>query len=789
MRAVAGGALRSLYQEVANSAHASGKEMTAPREMVRSPLSAPSPVTRIGVDVGGTFTDVAVVAPDGRLATRKLPSTPANYADAVLAGVCGLVADLGSPPEAIRELLHGCTVATNAILEERGAVTALLTTRGFRDVLELRRIRVPKLYEPLYERPPPLVPRQLRFEIDERTGPRGEVLRPLDEAGVGAAAESIRAAGVEAVAVCYLHSYANPAHERRTGALLREMLPGVFLSLSVDVLPQKLEYERTSTTVINAYVGPPVERYVRSMVAQAQAAGIGGRLMVMQSSGGVLDADAVVESPARIVECGPAAGVIGARRLAARAGFDNVITLDMGGTTAKASLIEGGRITFADEYEVGGGMSSRSALMGGGGYALKLPVIDIAEVGAGGGSIAWLDKAGSLKVGPRSAGAAPGPACYGGGNDEPTVTDANLVLGYLNPEALAGGTVPVRADRARAAIAERLAAPLGRGVVETAFGAHTVANANMMKAVKAVTTYRGRDPRDFTLVAFGGSGGVHAVDLARVLRIRQVVLPAAAGVFSALGLLFSDLEMNETAPFLHLASCAPLDEAERCYAALERRITAVLGGPAGAVSCARQADVRFAGQAYELTVPFGEGGGAAERERSRKDRGPGRAASGGGRDGGGGADGEGAPAGRPGGAGAAPGADRGAGVGRLDAGAVAELCRRFEAEHLARYGHAFSGELPVEIVNLRLVGARRPEGIVEPVFDPLSQRGPDARRPVYFGAGIGSVEARVIGRGRLGPEPCPGPLVIEEYEGAAVVPPDCTARLDPLGNVVIALPA
>jgi len=719
-------------------------------------MTASRPSYRIAVDIGGTFTDAAVLTPDGRLATRKLASTPDNYADAVIAGVRSLLEELGAPPGALEELLHGCTVATNAILEGKGAPTALLTTRGFRDVLELRRVRVPELYEPLYERPPPLVPRQLRFEIDERTGPRGEVLRALDEEGVRAVAERIRAAGIEAVAVCYLHSYANPAHERRTGEILREALPpGAFVSLSVDVLPQKLEYERTSTTVINAYVGPPVERYVRSMVSQVKRAGIGGRLMVMQSSGGILDADAVVANPARIVECGPAAGVIGAQHFAARAGFENLITLDMGGTTAKASLIEGGRVLFADEYEVGGGMSSRSALMGGGGYALKLPVIDISEVGAGGGSLAWLDKAGSLKVGPESAGAVPGPACYDTGNDEPTVTDANVVLGYLNPEALARGSVPIRAERARGAIASRLAGPLRRGVVETAFGVHTVANANMMKAVKAVTTYRGRDPRDFTLVAFGGSGGVHAVDLARVLQVERVVLPVAAGVFSALGLLFSNLEMNETVPFLHLAADAPLDEAEREYAALAERIAAVVGGPREDLRFSRQADVRFAGQAYELTVPFG----GARNVDAGTNRGDGREPE------------------HP---------DR----APLDAHAVADLCGRFEAEHLARYGHAFSGEFPVEIVNLRLVGTRRPAGIVEPApFDAAARTGPDARRSVYFGPVAGLVDTRVIGRGSLGGDPVAGPFVIEEYEGTCVVPPDCTARLDRLGNVIIELPA
>ena len=720
-------------------------------------------VTRAAADIGGTFTDVAVLTPDGRLATRKLPSTPDNYADAVIAGVRGLLEEIGSPLDALEELLHGCTVATNAILEGKGAPTALVTTRGFRDVLELRRVRVPNLYEPLYERPPPLVPRQFRFEVDERTGPRGEELRrsrrswtcaPRRSASAPPASRRLRSATCTPTPT--------PTMNGAPARYCATMLPGVIhFALRGRAAPEAgvrahlhHRHQRLRRPAGESTTCVPWSR-------RSSDAGIGGRLMVMQSSGGILDADAVAENPARIVECGPAAGVIGARHFAARAGFDNVITLDMGGTTAKASLIEGGRITFADEYEVGGGMSSRSALMGGGGYALKLPVIDISEVGAGGGSIAWLDKAGSLKVGPQSAGAVPGPACYDTGNDEPTVTDANVVLGYLNPESLAGRSVPIRSERAHEAIATRLANPLRRDVVETAFGVHTVANANMMKAVKAVTTYRGRDPRDFTLIAFGGSGGVHAVDLARVLQVRRVVLPVAAGVFSALGLLFSNLEMNETVPFLYLAEDAPLDEAERRYGALAKRIAAVVGGPHEEIRFARLADVRFAGQAYELTVPFGEVSGAGVDEGRDEHKGDGSGPI-----------------------------SRDAVNAKLDTRAVADLCARFEAEHLARYGHAFSGEFPVEIVNLRLVGTRRPAGIVEPAsFDAASRQGPDTRRGLYFGPATGLVDSPVIGRGRLGAEPRTGPFVIEEYEGTCVVPPDCTARLDGLGNVIIELPA
>ena len=689
-------------------------------------------ITRIAADIGGTFTDIAVLTGDGTLATRKVPSTPANYADAVVAGVTALLAELGSAPAAIEEVLHGCTVATNAILEHKGAKTALLTTRGFRDVLEIQRIRVPRLYDPLYEKPPPLVPRNLRFEVEERLDASGAVLTPLDTDGVYRAIEKIRAADVEAVAVCFLHSYANPDHERQVGEILQRALPDRYISLSVDVLPQKREYERTSTTVINSYIGPLIRDYVESMVAHLADVGVKGRLMVMQSSGGILDARSAVGRPAHIIECGPAAGVVGGEYLARLSGIDNIITFDMGGTTAKASVIEDGAPSFAEEYEVGAGLSSSSPLVGGGGYALKLPVIDISEVGAGGGSIAWLDKGGSLKVGPESAGAVPGPACYGLGSDDPTVTDANVVLGYLNPQALAGGAVPVDAVLARGAIQARIAEPLGRDVIETAHGIHIIANANMMKAVKAVTTYRGRDPRDFALLAFGGSGGVHAVDLARVLQISRVILPPAAGVFSAVGLLFSKLELNETAPFLHLVHDMPVAAAERTYAAIAERITTTLGGDPATIMFRRQADVRFAGQAFELTVPVPDG--------------------------------------------------------VLDAAALATLCQCFEAEHLTRYGHVFAGTFPVEVVNLRLVGARAPAGQADLRGDSHRANGSVGEpRQVYFGPAHGMRETPVISRGALSATPREGPLIIEAYEDTAVVPPDCRATLDRVGNVIIDL--
>jgi N-methylhydantoinase A len=683
---------------------------------------------RVAADIGGTFTDIAFITRDGVVATRKVPSTPGNYADAVIRGIDELMAEQKLDKGQIAEVLHGCTVATNTIVEHKGAKTALITTRGFRDVLELRRIRVPRLYEPLYIKPQPLVPRRLRLEVQERVGARGEVITPLNLASVKRAIARLKAERVEAVAVCLLHSYANPDHERRIGEILREALPGCFISLSIDVLPQMREYERTSTTVINAYIGPPVEVYLLSLMDQLKKGGLKGRLKVMQSSGGILAADAVVDRPAQIVECGPAAGVIGAGKLGTAAGYDNLISFDMGGTTAKTSIIEKGKMLLSDEYEVGGGISASSPLMKGGGYALKLPVIDIAEVGAGGGSIVRLDKAMSIKVGPQSAGAVPGPACYAAGGEDPTVTDANVVLGFLNREALCGGTVPIDAERSRAAIMKRIAEPLGRSLIETAYGIHLVANANMMRAIKGVTTYRGRDPRDFTLYAFGGNGGVHGVELARSLQIPMVVVPPAAGVFSAIGLLTANVELMVAQALLSRTREMDLEKAEQVFRALEDQITQQLGYARKSITFQRAADLRYSGQAFELTVPA-----------------PNR---------------------------------------KLDAVALAELERLFELEHERTYGHAFSGTYATETVTLRVTGSVTPEGVQTSVRTRASDQ-PESRRSVYFGPEYGERDTPILARNALNDQPRAGPLIVEEYEGTAVVPPNCAARLDAAGNIVI----
>ena len=685
---------------------------------------------RISADIGGTFTDLALITQTGVLVTRKVPSTPDNYADAVIKGIEDMLINLNSDKVELFEVLHGCTVATNTILEMKGAKTALLTTKNFRDILEIQRVRVPELYKPLYEKPKPLVPRNLRFGIPERISSGGEIIIPLVEEEIIKCAKILKKLDIEAVSVCYLNSYANPIHEVRTGEILRKLLPDAFISISAEVLPQMREYERTSTTVINSYVGPPVKKYIESLVNQMKNSGFkNSRLMVMQSSGGILDSDSVVKIPAQIIECGPAAGVIGAQFMSKLTGYENLITLDMGGTTAKASLIEKSQLSFAEEYEVGGGMSSKSALGGGGGYALKLPVIDISEVGAGGGSIAWLDKANSLKIGPESAGARPGPVCYGFGNEYPTVTDANVLLGYLNPEGLAGNSVPINPDLSRKSIEKYIAKPLSLDILTSSYGIHQVANANMMRAVKAVTTLRGRDPRDFSLLAFGGSGGVHAVELAKTLQIKKVILPLAAGVYSALGLLWANLMVNETLPFLHLTSNFSIEDLNKKYKILENNIRKMIRVIDDDIIFERKLDARFLGQAYELTIDF----------PSNKDN--------------------------------------------SDIPTI--LTKLFEEEHKLRYGHSFSGEYPVQLVNLRMIGRRKNKSQILPraIFDNYQHN--EHKRNVYFGPSIGLVESKVISRKKLGRKPIKGPIIIEEYEGTAVVPPDCTVKIDSYLNVII----
>jgi len=559
-------------------------------------MAGPAPSSRIGVDVGGTFTDVILQRSDGQACVRKLLSTPPAYDAAVVEAVVALTVE----PAGVAGVVHGTTVATNAVLEHRGALTALVTTAGFRDVLELRRLRIPRMYEPFWRKPAPLVPRRRRYEIHERMSADGTILVPLDPDEVRAVAALLRAAEVESVAVCLLHSYAFPAHEERLGEILRAELPGVPISLSSEILREQREYERSATTVVNAYVRPLMGRYVAAIRRGLDGAGVRAPLTIMQSSGGVMSAEDAVDRPVLALESGPAAGVVAALAIAKRLGFANAIAFDMGGTTAKASLIEDGAVSRGREYEVGGTLSAGNRLMRGAGELLRIPTIDIAEVGAGGGSIAWLDPAGGLQVGPRSAGAAPGPACYGLGGLDPTVTDANVVLGLMPAGPVADGQITISRRLAEQALA-RVAGPLGLSSLAAAEGIHALANAHMTRALRAVSSERGRDPRLFALIAYGGAGPVHALGLAEELGCRTVLVPALAGLFSSVGLLFARPEFHDVHSCHLDARTLEGPEVENAFAALAARLAL------DDVEWVRSAELRYDGQSWEIEVELPSG--------------------------------------------------------------------------------------------------------------------------------------------------------------------------------------
>ena len=446
----------------------------------------------IGVDIGGTFTDIVCISSEGTVLTRKVSSTVDDYSRSISENLPELLEADGGPLSSIREIVHGTTVATNAILERNGAKTGLITTKGFRDVLELRRIRMPELYNWLWDKPPDLVERRHRWEVAERIDGKGRVLTPLDKIELKRCLTELVAEGIESLAVCFLNSYANPRHEEETAALVRKLHPGLRCSVSSEILREMKEYERTATVVVNAYVLPLVQDYVRSLRSSLDQIDIAAPLLIMQSNGGTMTAEACTQKPVFAIESGPAAGVIASLGLVRKEEIPNSITFDMGGTTAKASIIEDGRLNMASEYEVGSSLSMVSRLIKGSGHLIRVPAIDIAEVGAGGGSIAWVDQGGALQVGPRSAGANPGPVCYDIGGERVTITDANLVLGYVNPAGLAGGTISLNRGKSEGALINQVGKPLGMELLECAHGVHLIANSNMMRAIRSVSTERGR---------------------------------------------------------------------------------------------------------------------------------------------------------------------------------------------------------------------------------------------------------------------------------------------------------
>jgi N-methylhydantoinase A len=548
----------------------------------------------LGVDVGGTFTDLAALV-DGRVVTAKAPTTPHDQSEGVMAVV--RAAALG----AVATFAHGMTVATNALLERSGARTALVTTEGFRDVLEIGRQARPSLYVLAQRRPEPLVPRELRLTVSERMGPDGE-LAPLDEDSLAAAVAALRAADVEAVAVCLLFGFLHPAHEQRVGEVLRAALPGVHVSLSCEVLPEMREYERMSTTVADAYLAPRLGRYLRALECHTRDAGL-PRPRVMQSSGGVVELEDAARRAASCVLSGPAGGVVGAAWAARASGFGDLLTFDMGGTSTDVAPVVAGEV-----------QTTTGAVIAG--VPIRHAAVDVHTVSAGGGSIATADSGGALHVGPRSAGADPGPAAYGRGGSEPTVTDANLLLGYLRDGAeLGGGEVVLdrsHAERALAGLGERL----GLDAVRAALGVVEVANAEMVRALRVISVQRGLDPRDFALVAFGGAGPLHACALAEELQIATVLVPRASGVLSALGLAISDLRRDLVAPHPAALDGVQADAVQEAFAALEEQAAGELPG----ATCARGADVRYRRQSFELTVPAGDWDGLADRFHAEHER-------------------------------------------------------------------------------------------------------------------------------------------------------------------------
>lgn len=554
---------------------------------------------RVATDIGGTFTDLVFLDErTGRLGAAKSDSTPPSFEE----GVMAVLAKSALAPEEITFFAHGTTVVINALTERTGAKTGLITTEGFRDTLEIGRGNRPDLYNFRYVKPRPFVPRYLRTEVRERMDYKGNELVPLDEDRVRAAVAYLLEQGVEAVAIAFLHAYANPAHEERAAAIVCELTPNLKVTVSSAITREWREYERTSTAVLNSYVLPVASRYLERLDRSLAEARVPGRRYAMQSNGGIATFAALQQAPIHLVESGPAAGMFGAATLGRLIGEDNVIALDIGGTTAKCSLIDRGELRITTDYKI---EWNRVAA----GYPIRVPVVDIVEIGSGGGSIAWLDEAHALHVGPRSAGAMPGPVAYGRGGTEPTVTDANLLAGRIDPEYFLGGDIHLDVDRARRALG-RLGEGLGLDAEAMALGIVRLANANMENALKLVSVQRGYDPRDFVLVAFGGAGSMHAADLAAQLGVRRVVIPRHPAVFSAWGMLMTDLKRSLVRTRIlqtDTASPAAIDEVWFDMQAQVLAAFASEGYDPGAVIFQRSVDMRYYGQEHTVEVPFGTG--------------------------------------------------------------------------------------------------------------------------------------------------------------------------------------
>lgn len=684
---------------------------------------------RLGVDIGGTFTDLVMIESDGRLHHAKVPSTPAAPEEAVITGIADLVREAGLSMADLREIVHGTTVGSNTLLQKVGARTGLITTAGFRDVLEIGRLRTPEMFNLQWEKPAPLVPRRFRLEARERIAADGSIVTPLDEAGVIAAAAALVEAGIESIAICFLNSYRNPVHERRAEDLIRARFPSVQITSSVSVLPEAKEYERTSTTVVNAYVGPVLAAYLRRLQAGIRGLGVDAPLLVGNSNGALASAESACEKPVFFISSGRAAGAVGGLRLGEALKQDNLVIFDMGGTTASAALVSGGALSRVSEYEFRAGISTPSRFIKAGGYMMSVPTVDVAEVGSGAGSVAAIDSAGLVRVGPVSAGADPGPVCYGLGGDAPTVTDANLVLGYL-PDELAGGARRLDRAAAEAAIAGRLGVALGLDATEAAHGIREVVNANMARAIRAVTVERGVDPRDFTLVAIGGSGPVHAAAIAALLSMDRLLIPATPGVFTAMGMLAGDIERYFTAPVGRVVEDVDAARVAAVTADLRRQAIDELRAEnlqEADMDLVAEANMRFRGQEMSLAIP-------------------------------------------------------------LPAPFDAALLRAgFLETYRSIYSYVSSDA--VELVGIRMTGRGRRSGRLD--FRGLSapdheEAGPVSHRRVYFGKAAGWIDTPVHDRARC-PRILTGPAVLEASDSTVVIPPGARAERDDFLNLHIRL--
>jgi N-methylhydantoinase A len=673
-------------------------------------LSAPLQL-RVGVDIGGTFTDIVMVSQTGEVFSKKLLSTPDDYSAAIEHGLREALDEVGHAGRDVVEFVHATTVATNAIIERQGVRVALVTTRGFRDVLELGRFRAPRPYDMGFRKPEPLVPRRLRFEVPERVGADGIVVRALEVDRLEEVAQALERESIHALAICFINAYANDLHEVQAAQFFRRRVPHLSVTTSTSLMPQIGEFERTSSTVINAYIRPVVQHYVSALKQRLDALGVAAPLMIMQSSGGIAPAHAIAERCVTIIESGPAAGVLGAQRLGSRIGVADMIVFDMGGTTAKATIIEAGAFGMSPESEVGGGALTGNRMIKGAGYPVQAPTIDIAEVGAGGGSIAWVDEAGGVKVGPRSAGADPGPVCYDRGGVDPTVTDANLVLGYLNPETLVGGDLPLNAARAHEAIAA-LGRRVGLDATQTAHGIHEIANAAMLRALRAVSSERGQDPARFALLAIGGNGPVHATSMAKSAGMTHIVVPPVAGLFSALGMLFADVEHHFARGFYRRLSAQSAEDINAAAAGLVEDARKLLAEEGYTKHEQQRIDVRldlqYKGQTTPLTIALPE-----------------------------------FPA---------------------SAGTMPRLFERFGEEHLRVFGYVTKEAVhavALKVVAQGIAGAPRIPKRIEHANAYVPQ---SRTRRAYFGTDHGWVDTSVASREDLQGASRTGPLIIEEVK-------------------------